>query len=40
MAEQRPSLWETIARAALNYMSEEKVKDMIETNGLIKEEEE
>lgn len=40
MAEEGVLSWETIARAALNYMSEDEVADMAQYNEFIEDEEE
>ena len=40
LAEEGTLSWETIARAALNYMSEDEVADMAQYNEFIEDEEE
>ena len=40
LAEEGVLSWETIARAALNYMSEDEVADMAQYNEFIEDEEE
>ena len=40
MAENCIISWETIARAALQYMSEDEVADMAQCNGFIEDEDE
>ena len=40
LAEEGALSWETIARAALNYMSEDEVADMAQYNEFIEDEEE
>ena len=40
LAEEGVLSWETIARAALNYMSEDEVADMAQYNECIEDEEE
>ena len=40
LAEEGVLSWETIARAALNYMSEDEVADMAKYNEFIEDEEE
>lgn len=40
LAEEGVLSWETIARAALSYMSEDDVADMAQCNELIEDEEE
>lgn len=40
LAEDGVISWETIARAALSYMSEDEVADMAQCNGFIEEDEE
>ena len=40
MAEEGVISWETIARAALQYMSEDEVADMAQCNEFIEDEEE
>ena len=40
LAEEGFLSWETIARAALNYMSEDEVADMARCNDFIEDEEE
>ena len=40
MAEEGVLSWETIARAALDYMSEDEVADMARCNDFIEDEEE